>query len=801
MKVSLKWLEDYVDIGLPPLELAQSLTMAGIEVKGWQVIGDSWEGIVVGQIIAINPHPNADRLFLPAIDLGIEQPSVVCGAPNLKVGDKVAFARVGARLIDGHTGELIRLEAVKIRGVVSAGMVCSEKELGISDSHEEIMVLPADAPVGTPLADYMGDVIFDLDITPNRPDCLSVIGIAREIAALTGQEVRLPEVSYGETTVPIDQQISVEIIAPDLCPRYSASLITGLKVASSPRWMQQRLLACGMRPINNIVDVTNYVMLEYGEPLHAFDYNQVRGKKIIVRRAENGETMVTLDGVKRVLAPDMLVIADPERAVAIAGVMGGADSEVTEQTSAIFLEAASFNPASIYHTGNRLGLPSEARMRFERGISPELTMPALERATQLLIQFGGGEAAKGLIDAYPGKKKAKPISLSRGEVKRLLGVDFSLDQIKKALVSLGFDCQPGASASEIKVTAPYWRSDISLSEDLIEEVARIIGYDQIPVTMLSQPVPRQDPAPIIRLKQEVSRSLTGYGFQEVITYSLTSLDLLNRLMPQPHPLKPPPLRMANPMTADQEYLRPSLRANLLAALEANQRHEEGGIRLFELGRVYRRRPNDLPDEPEVLCGLLTGPRFEQSWRGGDESLDFFDAKGIVEGLFGHLGVEADFQPGSDESLHPAKQAAIAIGDKRLGVVGELHPKVLDAFELSDKVYLFEIELKALLPFATAPKLFQPISRFPAIVRDMALVVDAGIAHRQVVDIIRGFPLVTEVNLFDLYSGGKLPAGKKSLAYRITFQSPTHTLTDDEVNKVQKQILDKLSKQLGASLRS
>jgi phenylalanyl-tRNA synthetase beta chain len=802
MKVSLKWLRDYVAISLPPLELAQRLTMAGIEVKGWQAIGGNWENIVVGQIIAINPHSNADRLTLPTVDLGTEQLSVVCGAPNLKIGDKVAFARVGARLIDGHTGEPIRLKPAKIRGVVSTGMVCSEKELGISDSHEGIMVLPADAPVGTPLADYLGDVIFDLDITPNRPDCLSVIGIAREIAALTGQEVCLPKVSYDdEAPQSIDKQVSVEIVAPDLCPRYSASLITGLKVASSPRWMQQRLLACGMRPINNIVDVTNYVMLEYGEPLHAFDYNQVRGKKIIIRRAEKGEVMVTLDGVKRVLAPDMLVIADPERAVAIAGVMGGADSEVTEQTSAIFLEAASFNPASIYHTGNRLGLPSEARMRFERGISPELTIPALKRATQLLIQFGSGEAAKGLIDAYPGKKEAKPILLSRGEVKRLLGVDFSLDQIRKALASLGFDCKPGASPSEIRVTAPYWRSDISLAEDLIEEVARIIGYDQIPVTMLSQPVPRQDPAPILGLKQEVSRSLTGYGFQEVITYSLTSLDLLNRLMPQPHPLKPPPLRMANPMTADQEYLRPTLRANLLAALEANRRHEEGGIRLFELGRVYLPRANDLPDEPEILCGLLAGPRFEQSWRGGDEPLDFFDAKGIVEGLLSHLGMEADFKPGSDESLHPAKQAVIAIEGKRIGVVGELHPKVLDAFELSGKVYLFEIELMALLPFTLAHKLFQPISRFPAIVRDIALEVDAGIAHRQVVEIISGFPLVTEVSLFDLYSGGKLPAGKKSLAYRIIFQSPEHTLTDDEVNKVQKQILGKLSKQLGASLRS
>jgi len=801
MKISLKWLEDYVDVTLPVAELAQRLTMAGIEVKGWQVIGDNWAGIVVGQIAAINPHPHADRLLLPAIDLGTEQQSVVCGASNLRVGDKVAFARVGAQLIDGHTGQVIRLEAVKIRGVVSNGMVCSEKELGISDFHEEIMVLPADAPVGTPLADYMGDVILDLDITPNRPDCLSVIGIAREVAALTGQEVRLPEASYEETAAPINRQISVEIVAPDLCPRYSASLITGVKIASSPRWMQQRLLACGMRPISNIVDITNYVMLEYGEPLHAFDYQQVRGKKIIVRRAEKGEVMVTLDGAKRVLSPDMLVIADTERAVAIAGVMGGADSEVTEQTTAIFLEAASFNPASIYHTGNTLGLPSEARMRFERGISPELTIPALKRATQLLVQLGGGKAAKGLIDAYPGKQERKPILLSTGEVKRLLGVDFSLDQIKGALVSLGFDCKPGASASEVRVTAPYWRSDIGLAEDLIEEVARIIGYDQIPITMLSQPVPRQDPAPILRLKQEVSHSLTGYGLQEVITYSLTSLELLNKLLPKPHPLEPAPLRMANPMTADQEYLRPSLRANLLAALAANRRHEEGSIRLFELGKVYLPRPKDLPDEPEMLCGLLTGARFEQSWRGGEESLDFFDAKGIVESLLSRLGVEADFKPCSDESLHPTRQTAIAIEGERLGVIGELHPKVLDAFEISGEVYLFEIDLTALLPLAIGHRLFQPISRFPAIVRDVALVVDSGAAHRQVQDIITGFPLVSQVALFDVYSGGQLPADKKSLAYRITFQSPSHTLTDDEVNKVQQQILDKLSAELGATLRS
>ena len=351
MKIPLKWLQKYIGITLPPADLANRLTMAGTEVKGMQDIGDSWANIVVGQITAINPHPNADRLSLATVDLGTEQQTVVTGAPNLKVGDKVAFAYVRAQLIDGHSGRLFRLKSAKIRGVVSNGMVCSEKELGISDNHEEIIVLPMEAEVGASIADYLGDVILDLDITPNRPDCLSVIGIAKEVTALTGQGLNLPEVSYEESISPIDQQISVEIAAPDLCPRYCASLITGVKIAESPKWMQQRLLACGMRPISNIVDITNYVMLEYGQPLHAFDYHQIRGKRIIVRRATDGEAIVTLDGIERTLSENILVIADEEGAVAIAGVMGGADSEVGEETTSILLESANFNPANIHNRG------------------------------------------------------------------------------------------------------------------------------------------------------------------------------------------------------------------------------------------------------------------------------------------------------------------------------------------------------------------------------------------------------------------------------------------------------------------
>jgi len=798
MKVSLKWLQEYVDIALPPADLAGRLTMAGSEVKGIQVTG-GWENIVVGQITAVSPHPNADRLRLTTIDLGSEQHTVVCGAPNLNCGDKVAFAHINAQLTDPHSGKLFRLKPAKIRGVISSGMACSEKELGISDNYEGIMILPDEAPLGMPLADYLGDSIFDLDITPNRPDCLSVIGIARETAALTGQSLHIAGVEYEEAGASIDQQVSVEIDAPDLCPRYCASLIRGIKLAPSPPWLQRRLTSYGIRPINNIVDITNYVMLEYGQPLHAFDYERLKGKKIIVRRADAGEVIVTLDNVARPLSSDMLVIADEGRAVAIAGVMGGANSEVTGVTGSVLLEAASFNPASIHHTGNVLRLPSEARVRFERGISPELALPALRRATQLIIQLAGGEAAQGLIDVYPGKQERLPIRLTTGMVKRLLGVTFNLDQIAGALASLGFDCK--VTASEVLVTPPYWRSDINLEVDLVEEVARINGYDKIPATMLGQPLPRHNPEPMLDLKQRVRQSLTGYGFQEVITYSLTSLEKLGKLLPGAGEVKPVPLRLANPMTADQEYLRPNLRPNLLVALEANRRHENGGIKLFELGKVYLPRPNDLPGEPEVLCGILSGPRQERSWLGDGEPVDFFDAKGVMESLFSQLGVDADFKEGSDKGLHPRRQASIVIAGSNVGIVGEVHSKVLEAFEISEPAYLFEIDLTACLPFTVSHKVFEPVPRFPAMVRDIALVVDSGVSHQRVQDIIKSFPLVARVGIFDVYTGEQVPPGKKSLAYRITFQSSTHTLTDEEVDKVQREILDRLSGELGASLRS
>jgi phenylalanyl-tRNA synthetase beta chain len=799
MKVSLRWLREYVDITLPPHELARKLTLAGLEVKGLQVVGGSWEAVAVGEITAVKAHPNADRLRLVTVNLGIEEATVVCGAPNLSPGDRVAFASVGAQLRDGRSGELFRLESAKIRGVVSCGMICSEKELGISESHEGIMVLPADAPIGMPLADYLGDVIFDLDITPNRADCLSVVGVAREVAALTGQGLHLPPADYAESAEPISRQISVSIADPDLCPRYSASLITGVKVTGSPAWLRQRLLAYGMRPINNVVDVTNYVMVEYGQPLHAFDYQRIRGQKIIVRRAVAGETLDTLDGVARSLDNNMLVIADGERVVAVAGIMGGAASEVSEATTSILLEAANFNPASIHHTGSALKLPSEARMRFERGIRPELTVVALKRATQLVSELGGGKVARGLVDVYPGRADHEPIRLDPGKMERFLGVGFSPEQIVETLSALGFSCRTGDGGA-VWATAPYWRGDIRREVDLIEEVARIVGYDKIPMTLLSRPIPHQSPEPLFRLKRRLRGILVGYGFQEIITYSLTSLEMLSKLLTEPGSPGAAPLQVANPMTLDQEYLRPNLRANLLMTLASNRRHEDGGVRLFELGKVYLARQDDLPEEPEVLCGLMSGPRLERSWHGGDELFNFYDVKGVVEALLSHLGIAADFEESSDQSLHSARQAGIVVSGSRVGVIGELHPEVLSAFELTEPACLFEISLARLLAFTVGQRAFQPVARFPVVERDIALVLDDRVSHARVQEIIKGFPLVVRVTIFDAYRGKQVPAGKKSLAYRIVFRSPEHTLTDAEVDEVLRQILDRLSRELGASLR-
>jgi phenylalanyl-tRNA synthetase beta chain len=805
MKVSLNWLRDYVDIGLAPKELAERLTMAGLEVKDIRTTGGTWDNVVIGEVIALNPHPNADRLRIATVDLGTGKVTSVCGAPNINIGQKVSFAHVGARLIDPRTGEAAVLKAARIRGVASEGMVCSEKELGISENHEGILVLPSEAPIGQPLSAYLGDIILDLDITPNRPDCLSVIGIAREIAALTGESLRLPDIHYEETEKSIDSFASVDIVDPDLCPRYCASVITGIKLAPSPGWLQQRLNNCGMRPINNVVDVTNYVMLEYGQPLHAFDYNKLKGRQIIVRRARSGETITTLDGSERTLTPDIVLVADKEEAVAVAGIMGGLNSEVTDKTDTILLESASFNQANIRRGCSHLRFQSEASIRFDKGLSSELPLLPVKRASQLLLELAGGRAAKGIIDVYPGKSEPKLIPLTSREVARLSGLKASIDEILDVLKALGFECQESDPGSQVSVSAPYWRSDIKCPADLVEEVVRIIGYERIPITRLGSPLPPQESrlsptAQRTSLREKIRSILTGFGFQEILTYSLVSLQKLEKLSPRAE-LKTPPLKVANPMTKEQEYLRTSLRAGLLATLAHNQKFEQAGIRLFEIGKVFLPRGKDLPEEKEMLCAVLSGAREELCWQVDEGQLDFFDAKGVLENILNQLQLNGNFENSNDEGLVPGRRASIFVDDDQVGTIGEVHPKIIEAFELSGVAYLIEVDVEKLLTKITGTKEYQPIPRFPSVTRDIAIVVDEHVNYRGVENIIKGFSLVAEVTLFDLYRGEQIPEGKKSFAIRIVYQSPSRTLTDEEVDQAQERMLDRLHKELGATLRS
>jgi len=799
MKVSLKWLKDYVDIDLLPEALAEKLTMIGLEAGDVHTIGGGFQNVFVGEVLKVEGHPNADRLSLATVDLGQEQHTVVCGAPNIAAGQRIAFAKVGARLIDGHSGKTMELKPAKIRGVASAGMVCSEMELGLSDNHEGILILAEDAPVGTPLADYMGDTIFDITITPNRPDCMNVIGIAREIAALTGKTVRLPEIDYPEESTSTDDLVSIEILDPDLCPRYCGGIIKSVTIGQSPDWMQQRLLAAGMRPINNIVDITNFVMLEYGQPLHAFDYDKITEGKIIVRSAQEGEKMVTLDGTHRELTPDMLLITDPAGPVALAGVMGGEDSEVTPTTRTILLESANFNNASIRRTSRSLGLLSEASARFDKGLSPDLSMPAIRRAIRLVVEFAGGTATTGIVDAYPGYAgPAKPIRLTAARAIQVLGIDFGLERITRTLVSLGFDCE-SKSDLEIMVSVPYWRTDIKLADDLIEEVARIIGYDAIPTTMLSSEIPHHEPSPMRTLRERVQDILVGCGMQEVINYSLTSEDVIAKIRYQGQFGEP--IRLANPLSRDQEFLRLSLRGGLLANFAANERHHGQGVILFEAGKIYLPREGELPDEREIVAGIMGGLRSVKGWRSDQGSLDFFYAKGIVQILLERLGLSARFDIADDVMLLPGKTAAIYFNDQQIGILGELHPEVAADFDItSEPVAIFEIEMQKLIPAIEKPRTFNPIPRYPSIDRDIALIVDVDVSAQRIWEVLKSYSQVSQATLFDVYQGKQVPEGKKSLAFALRYQSMERTLTDEAVDKLQQKILKRLEKEVGAILR-
>jgi phenylalanyl-tRNA synthetase beta chain len=836
MKVPLGWLRDYVDVDLPVGQIVERLTLAGLEVGGLRLIGvpppdgvrvkaeeagPVWDRdkVVVGEIIGIEQHPNADRLTLPTVDIGGGRTkTLVTGAPNVKVGDrgqKVIVALSGAVLFDGHSDQKVlkELKPTKIRGVPSDAMVCSYKELGISDEHEGIILLGADAPApGVPAVDYLGDVVLELDVLPNMARCLSIIGVAREVAALTGQSLRLPPHSMRAAGKAIEGQVRVVIEDAKLSARYAAALLTGVHVGPAPEWMQRRLTYAGMRPINNLVDVTNYVMLEWGQPLHAFDYDKLvaraRGKPpvITVRVARAGEVLTTLDGVKRVLTPENLVIADTAGPVAIAGVMGGAETEVSPATKNVLLESANFDAISVRRTMRGFNLPSEASVRFSKGIHPELVRPAAERAAELIREHGAATIQRGLVDNYPAPVPTQVVTLGLAEVRRQLGIDLPVDEAARILRSLEFGVEQ-TEPETLRVTVPPHRLDIQAgSADLIEELARIHGYDRLPATLLADRLPAQHTNQALAFEERVRDLLVTLGLQEVITYSLTMPE-----REQPLGLvRGEYVRLLNPISSERVVMRQTVLAGMLEVAAANLRHTDD-VRLFEIGPVFLSREGEkLPAEPRRLGLVLTGKRRAAFWCDSLDSLptspalDFFDLKGVVEAVAGDLHLrEVTYQPAAAAYLHPGMAAELLVGGKSIGVFGQIHPQVSEIYKLAGRIVLAgELDLEALQAAVPARYTYTPVGVFPAALRDVAVVVDEAVPAERVAAEIRaaGGGLLRQVRLFDLYRGGSIAAGKKSLAYALTYQADDRTLTDKEVDKAHKKIEDRLQHVLKAQIR-
>ncbi|MBX7111484.1 MAG: phenylalanine--tRNA ligase subunit beta [Dehalococcoidia bacterium] len=807
MLVSLKWLRDYVDLpaDLDIDDLATRLTMASSEVEGVHRVGD-WDRalVTVGHVLAVDPHPQADRLRLATVDFGGETPQqVVCGAPNLAVGQRVAFAREGARLFDGHSGEPSVLKRSKIRGVESSGMVLSERELGLSEAHEGIIELPADAPIGAPLADYLGDVVLDVHTWPNRADTMSMLGIAREVAAILGTRWHAPGEDYSEAGPAVSEAVAVHIDDPGLCARYIATVVDGVTIGPSPAWMQERLRAAGQRPINNVVDITNYVMLELGQPLHAFDLANLRGA-VGVRTARTGERLTTLDGEDRELTAATLLITDDSGPIALAGVMGGLSTEVTEATTSILLEAARFDPASIRRTSTRLHLRSEASSRFERGLSAELAEHASRRATKLLVELCGGTARAGMVDVYPRPHVTPTVVLARARLDTLLGFVVPAEEVESGLRALGFEVQ--VSGEGIEVRPPWWRSDVSIPDDIAEEVLRIAGYDRLPATMPSGEVPHHEVQPRIELRDRLSDAFASAGLREVITYSLTTEEVLARVMPAEVLEARPPLKLLNTLSSEQEALRPTLRHSILETVARNIRAGAQRIAIFEAGRAYVPRYEEgkggpLPDEREQLTGAVTGFEVDRWDTPTGRRLDFFDAKGILDAALAEVGVSLDYAPADEEfGLLPGRTAALSAGGDPVGILGEVHPHTLEAFDVDQPVILFELDLARLERHV--PGRFKAVSppRFPAVEQDLAVVVDDAVPAGRLQATLESSRLVASARVFDVYRGEQLSAGKKSVAFTIRYQAADRTLTTDDANREQARLLARLEREFGAAAR-
>lgn len=853
MKVPISWLKDFVDIDMPLEDLAHKLTMAGLEVEeihyvgldlpdernaNWsskhvrqrdtKITGLSWDPgkIVVGAILEVMPHPNADRLVLCRLDDGEQEHIVLTGAPNLfqykgkgalEIPLKVAYAKEGARLYDGHQPgqQMMTLKRARIRGIESYSMACSEKELGISEDHEGIIILDQDAPIGMPLQEYMGDAVFDISITPNMARNANIFGVAREIAAITEVELRQPDFLFEADGPPIQGKAYIKIEKPQLNPRFVLGLIEDVKIEPSPYWVQLRLRLAGMRPINNIVDATNYTMLEIGQPLHAFDYdilvNRAGGNAptIITRTAEVGETLVTLDDVDRHLDDFTVLVCDTAGPLSIAGVIGGLESEVSEKTHKILLEGAAWNFINIRRTISSQHMISEASYRFSRGVHPALASRGVSRCLEYMRQWTGGTIYKDLIDNYPLPPEHAQVTITPDDVTRWLGITLSPQEIADILKRLEFNVE--IDGLNVHAKTPDHRLDIGEGiigvADLLEEIARIYGYERIPETRLSDELPPQQSNPQLERGERIRDALVGLGLQEVMSYRLTNIEKEARRVPPGSSIAVRPyLRITNPISSERDVLRQSLLASVLDVLERNARFRDR-MTLFEMGPVYLSSESDeLPDEPQRLVIVLTGPREPVSWKAADRTpMDFYDLKGILSALFEALHVDdISYEADKHPSFHPGKCAGVVLGGEKIGVLGELHPLLHENYEFPDTpIQAAELDLDTIMESIPERYEMEVVPPFPPVLEDLAIVVDERIPAENVEDVIRtaGGSLVTQITLFDVYRGAQAGEGKKSLAYSLTYQSLDQTLTDEDVAKIRRRIVQKLEAELDAKLRS
>ena len=803
MLLSYNWLKEYVNFEAAPEELAHRLTMAGLEVSSLSCIGEEFEHIRVARIEEISPHPNADKLSLCRVFDGKEFLSIVCGAHNMKAGDTVALAPVGTTLPNG-----IKIKASNIRGVFSEGMLCSEEELKLEEKSSGIMILSSDLEIGKDLASalMLKDYVLEIDLTPNRADCFSMIGIAREVAALYDTCVTLPSVNVVEEEEEVGKFITVALEAPELCPRYTARYVSNVSIKPSPLWMRRRLELAGIRSINNVVDITNYILLEWGQPMHAFDYTLVEHGKIIVKKAAPGEKFFTLDNKERLLDGDVLMICDSSKSVALGGVMGGLNTEVTEKTATLLLESAYFNSQNISKTSRKLGIKTESSLRFEKGVDPESVVPALNRAAQLIAELANGKVARGVIDACPHPFPKPPqVRVNPQKVNLILGTKIPHATMTNYLERLGIKVE-SHDQGKILVTIPSHRKDLKEEIDLVEELARVHGYDKIPETLPGMNIPEEKGKVSFYHETEVRSLLSNNGFFEVITYSFISPEMIRSLhIPEGHPLGRS-ISISNPLSKDQSVMRTTLLPGLLLTVVTNHNHKNMDLKIFELGKVFfREEKNLLPQEKLMLSGLVCGLRAEEAWNQQQEETDFYDLKGFLENIFHVLFLKnVNFQ--IDKSIpyfHPGLSSRIVFEGDLIGAIGEVHPHVLDYLEISKKIFVFEVDFGKIIHYCDKKeKWAKPLPKFPSVSRDSALIVDEGIACQTIVEAIVNARIkyLQDIKVFDLYQGDQIPCGKKSLALRMMFQAPDRSLTDEEVNMLFEKILSHLKNKMEIELR-